>query len=784
TVPPAFAFAADESTFSLTSGVLGFGVIAPTVTVTLSALDPLVAGAGAGLAAFSYVVDGSSAAPAFAAGADSAAVSVLLQAGAHTILLTAADRAGNAAQESLFVAVGDTVPPVTGVAFGAPSVALPDGSTLVAAATKLTLNATDYAQTGVPPAGVARTEYGFAPDALALYTTSFTVPAPDGPKTLYYYSADRAGNVEALKTAAVVLDTTPPSVAFSFPRPDEGGLCRLVQGRLDVRGAVSDLHLASWGVTAGSVLVGSGTENASGTLGLVDGTGLSGPVTLALTSQDLVQNAASTSLQLQTGQPARVLALGGSGLLNKPRGVATGPNRVYVSDTNDGVVRVFDSAGNLLATFGDAKGKDALRLVQPEGLAVDGSGNIYVADAGNKRVVELSASGTQLAEFGAKHDLKRPMAVALLGGKVVVADAQAGELVAFDASGAVASRTELPAATRGHDPDDDPSEPRPVALDADGAGELWVADAKGGRVLRYDASLTLQQTVTGFERPAGVAASPSGACLAVSDDIADRLYTFDARTAAGLAETGAGRGEGHGRGDDGNDDEHGKEPAGVAPTGLLASFGVHGELDARKPLPAQLYVNHVSQLAFTADGTLLAADRNNDLVQGFGLLGAPLIVALGPPEREHHGGYHLDSVGSGSGAVEAVARVGAAEGGSVQHPDGVAVTIPPAAMSKDQDISVAPADTTGADAQARAAALAANSLSPASPPTQFGPEGLQFAQPATVTLPYDPTEVTVSAAEELKVEYWNPTSGAWEPQPSVVDVVAHTVTAQVRHFSL
>ncbi|MDE2293385.1 MAG: NHL repeat-containing protein, partial [Elusimicrobia bacterium] len=443
TVPPAFAFASDESTFSLTSGVLGFGVIAPTVTVTLSALDPLVAGAEAGLASFYYVVDGSSAAPAFAAGADSAAASVLLQAGAHTILLTAADRTGNATQESLFVAVGDTVPPVTGVAFGAPNAALPDGSTLVAAATKLTLNATDYAQAGVPPAGVARTEYGFAPDALAAYTTSFTVPAPDGLKTLYYRSTDRAGNVEAVKTAAVVLDTTPPSVAFSFPRPDEGGLCRLVQGRLDVRGYVSDLHLASWGVSAGAVLVGSGTTDASGTLGLFDGTGLSGPVTLSLTSQDLVQNAASTSLQLQTGQPARVLALGGSGLLNKPRGVATGPNRVYVSDTNDGVVRVFDSGGNLLATFGDGKGKGALRLIQPEGLAVDGSGNIYVADAGNKRVVEVSASGTQLAEFGAKHDLKRPMAVALVGGKVIVADAQAGELVAFDASAAVASRTEL-----------------------------------------------------------------------------------------------------------------------------------------------------------------------------------------------------------------------------------------------------------------------------------------------------------------------------------------------------
>jgi hypothetical protein len=65
----------------------------------------------------------------------------------------------------------------------------------------------------------------------------------------------------------------------------------------------------------------------------------------------------------------------------------TGDNqgRVYVADTFQGYLKVFDLAGNLLgmmSSFGDGLGQ----LQSPGGLAVDPQGRLWVADANNARV--------------------------------------------------------------------------------------------------------------------------------------------------------------------------------------------------------------------------------------------------------------------------------------------------------------------------------------------------------------------------------------------------------------
>lgn len=65
----------------------------------------------------------------------------------------------------------------------------------------------------------------------------------------------------------------------------------------------------------------------------------------------------------------------------------------------------------------------------------------------------------------------------------------------------------------------------------------------------------------------------------------------------------------------------------------------------------------------------------------------------------------------------------------------------------------------------------------------FGPDGLQFNQPATVVLRYDDTKVPVGFDEtELGVFVVNGVI-PYLPAPSVVDPVANTVTATIDHFS-
>ena len=76
---------------------------------------------------------------------------------------------------------------------------------------------------------------------------------------------------------------------------------------------------------------------------------------------------------------------------NGPRGVAAGANGlVYVADTGNHTIRAI-SAGGVVSTLAgspvvagstNATGADA-RFNSPSGVAVDGAGNVYVADRAN-----------------------------------------------------------------------------------------------------------------------------------------------------------------------------------------------------------------------------------------------------------------------------------------------------------------------------------------------------------------------------------------------------------------
>ncbi len=75
-------------------------------------------------------------------------------------------------------------------------------------------------------------------------------------------------------------------------------------------------------------------------------------------------------------------------------GVAVGPSdRVIVSYMGKFTgIRVFDLDGTLLAEFG-SKGEGNGQFNEPAGVAVDGAGNIFVADKGNNRVQVLKPVG-------------------------------------------------------------------------------------------------------------------------------------------------------------------------------------------------------------------------------------------------------------------------------------------------------------------------------------------------------------------------------------------------------
>ena len=73
-----------------------------------------------------------------------------------------------------------------------------------------------------------------------------------------------------------------------------------------------------------------------------------------------------------------------------PYGIAVGSGgNIYVADTGNNRVQVFDPSGVFQSTFGSF-GSGNGQFSDPYGIAVGSGGNIYVADTGNSRVQVFS----------------------------------------------------------------------------------------------------------------------------------------------------------------------------------------------------------------------------------------------------------------------------------------------------------------------------------------------------------------------------------------------------------
>ncbi|MEO8356817.1 MAG: flippase activity-associated protein Agl23 [Chloroflexota bacterium] len=95
------------------------------------------------------------------------------------------------------------------------------------------------------------------------------------------------------------------------------------------------------------------------------------------------------------------------GTFNEPWGIAVGPDgSVYVTDTWNHRVQKFSEEGRPIKMWGqygqplpelpDSQGS----FWGPRGIAVDSQGRVYVADTGNKRIAIFDSDGNYITEFG------------------------------------------------------------------------------------------------------------------------------------------------------------------------------------------------------------------------------------------------------------------------------------------------------------------------------------------------------------------------------------------------
>jgi tripartite motif-containing protein 71 len=172
--------------------------------------------------------------------------------------------------------------------------------------------------------------------------------------------------------------------------------------------------------------------------------------------------------------------------------VAAQSDRTYVADAGHNRVLVYGPEGTLLAKWGangggGAPGSEAGQFSDPAAVAVggpEGAENVYVADKGNDRVVELSPSGDVIRQWGESGTgdghLDGPVGIALdAAGDVYVLDGEGNRVEVFDPRGDYVEKWGLRGAGLGEF-----SQPSAIAVGC--AGEVYVADTNNNRVERFN----------------------------------------------------------------------------------------------------------------------------------------------------------------------------------------------------------------------------------------------------------------------------------------------------------
>ena len=198
-------------------------------------------------------------------------------------------------------------------------------------------------------------------------------------------------------------------------------------------------------------------------------------------------------------------------LLHAPQGIAVSKTtgNVYIADTANNRIRMITAstdvittvAGNGTAGFtGDGSAATSAEISSPYGVAVDSSGNVYIADTNNNRIRKLTFSTGKISTvagngtYGYNGDgisatnaeLYLPTGVAVdSSGNIYIADYGNNRVRMVTVSTGVIS-TVAGNGTAGFSGDNNPATSaalyRPAGVALDASGNLYIADAYNNRV--------------------------------------------------------------------------------------------------------------------------------------------------------------------------------------------------------------------------------------------------------------------------------------------------------------
>lgn len=210
--------------------------------------------------------------------------------------------------------------------------------------------------------------------------------------------------------------------------------------------------------------------------------------------------------------------------LDIPLGVATYGNKVFVADSGNGLVQVFDADGRFLRSFPvKAKEKETVfRPPYPVGIAIDDEGNVYVSDVANRKVLVFDSSGKYLQDFPKEGGevLKRPLSVTFAADKLYTTDVDDHKVKVFSSYGKLLRDFGGRGAGEGQF-----AYPNGVAVDKE--GNIYVADSNNGRVQLFDEyGGFVKVFAKSLILPRGIAVDDLGR-VHVVDTFAKKVFIYD-----------------------------------------------------------------------------------------------------------------------------------------------------------------------------------------------------------------------------------------------------------------
>jgi len=435
---------------------------------------------------------------------------------------------------------------------------------------------TGFVQPGnfaVTPGGTNATSGVACPAVTAGYACTIPVQLPPGSDAVTLQTLDASSNVlssqnatftiatGANNTPSVVLDAqvasagcaTSPAISFSFSLTSgaTGSECS--------------------GTAAGTISMPYGTSAVTFAVTLADATGATiSPTVLGAPIFSATQSVSNATITVSQNPYQFVVT-------PTADGTATVTLNAAGANSGDGVVarsitfNLTIEYGGLVTTlaggasYGSANGTGtAASFLEPTGVAVDGNGNVYVADYGNNLIRKITSAGvvTTLAGSGSQGSangtgtaasFRGPLGVAVDGnGNVYVADAGNNLIRKITSAGVVTTLAGSGSAGSANGTGTAASFASPIGVAVDASGNVYVGDA-GTSLIRKITSAGVVTTLAGSGSPGSANGTGTAASFNVPYGVAvdgnGNVYVSDFSsnlirkiTAAGVVTTLAGSG--------------------------------------------------------------------------------------------------------------------------------------------------------------------------------------------------------------------------------------------------